>query len=103
MLNYKIIIKALGALLIIESFFLLLTFGVSLIYAEHDWSAFLISFAITLLVGIGLLLISRKAKKEIHKREGYIIVSLVWVVFSIFGALPFIISGEIPSITNAFF
>ena len=103
MLNYKIIIKVIGALLIIESFFLLLSFGVSLIYGESDWSALLISSGITLVFGSSLLLLTRKATKKIGKREGYIIVSLVWVVFSIFGAIPFVISGEIPSITNAFF
>ncbi len=103
MINYKVIIRALGALLLIEAFFLLLSFGVSMIYGESDWSAILISSGITLFIGAFLLLIARKAVKEVGRREAYIIVSLVWVVFSLFGALPFYLSTEIPSFTDAFF
>ena len=52
--------------------------------------------------GLGILL-GRKTEKRLGKREGYIIVALVWIVFSLFGMLPFYLSGAIPTITDAFF
>lgn len=65
--------------------------------------AFLKSGLITLGVGSFAYLISKGVQKDLGKREGYIIVSLVWVIFSIFGCLPYLFSGSIPSITDAFF
>ena len=102
-MNFKIIIRALGALLLIESFFILLSLGVSLIYGENDWKALLYSSLITISVGAVLLAFSHKAIRNVGKRESYIIVSLVWVIFSLFGSLPFFLGGEIPSFTDAFF
>jgi len=102
-MNFKIIIRALGALLLIESFFILLSLGVSLIYGESDWQSLLYSTLITLSVGAILLAFSHKAVRDVGKREAYIIVSFVWIVFSLFGALPFYLGGEIPSFTDAFF
>lgn len=103
MINKKVIIQILGFLLIIEAFFMFLSFGVSLIYREGDSSGLLYSTLITLAVGGGLFFLTRKSDPQILKREGYIIVSLVWLVFSFFGSLPFILSGSIPGFTNAFF
>jgi len=65
--------------------------------------AFLKSGLITFGVGAFSYLVSKGVTKDLGKREGYIIVSLVWVVFSIFGCLPYLFSGSIPSVTNAFF
>ncbi|WP_216616596.1 TrkH family potassium uptake protein [Marinifilum caeruleilacunae] len=92
-----------GKLLVGESFFLFLSLLVSLIYQENDSAAFLNAGLITFAVGTFSYLISKGVKKDLGKREGYIIVSLVWVVFSIFGCLPYLFSGAIPSVTDAFF
>ena len=102
-INSKIIIKVLGSLLFIESFFLFLSLVVSLIYEENDSFAFLISIGVTLFFGLISRILTRRTKKEIGKREGFIIVSSVWVIFSALGSLPFIISGYIPNVTDAFF
>lgn len=102
-MNLKIIIRVLGFLLFIEGIAMLLALLVSIIYNENDISAFIISAAINLAIGALIVLLTRKANKDIGKREGFIIVSLVWIVFSFFGSLPFIISGSIPNFTNAFF
>jgi len=102
-INIKIIIRMLGQLLIIESAFLLLSLVVSFIYREPDYLAFIISFFITFICGAGTVYFTRNVDRDFGKREGYIIVSLVWVVFSLFGSLPFILSGAIPGFTNAFF
>ena len=92
-----------GLLLLIEGFFLGISSLVSLYYGQYDFIALVVTTAICFSTGITLRLLTHKAEKNIGKREGYIIVSLVWVIFSLFGALPFIISGAIPSYTDAFF
>jgi len=99
----KIIFNTLGKLLIGESFFLFISFLVSLAYGESDRLAFIISVLITFAAGLISYLSSKGVKKDLGKREGYIIVSLVWIVFSFFGSLPYLISGAIPNITDAFF
>lgn len=103
MIRRKIIFNILGKLLVGESVFLFLSLLVSLFYQESDSLAFLYSGLITFAVGGFSYLSSKGVKKDMGKREGYIIVSLVWVVFSIFGCLPYLFSGAIPSVTDAFF
>lgn len=102
-MNYRLVIKVLGSLLIIEGFFLLISLIVSLFYGETDVYSFIVSTSITLLTGGVIALLTRKVSGDIGRREGYIIVSLVWIVFSFFGSLPFYIGGFIPSYTDAFF
>ena len=103
MINKKIIIQVMGLLLLIEGFFLGISSLVSLYYGEYDFLALILTSAICIFCGISFKLLTNKAEKNIGKRDGYIIVSLVWVIFSVFGALPFVISGAIPSYTDAFF
>lgn len=103
MLNFKIIFRLLGVLLVVEAFFMLVTGFIALGYAEYDAKFHFFSSLITAGVGAVFGLISRGANKKMTKREGYIIVSLVWVVFSFFGLLPFYLSKAIPSFTDSFF
>lgn len=103
MINFKVIFNILGLLLLIEGISMFLPFGVSVYFDEGDILALGITAIINIGVGALAYLLTRRSNKSIGKREGFIIVSLVWVVFSIFGALPFVISGYIPSYTNAFF
>ncbi|MDA3928651.1 MAG: TrkH family potassium uptake protein [Prolixibacteraceae bacterium] len=103
MLNIKIILRTLGFLLIGESLILLLALAVSFIYKDGDSIAFLESALITMTVGGLFIATTYKASKKIGKREGYIIVSIVWIFFSLFGSLPYLLSNSIPSFTNAFF
>jgi trk system potassium uptake protein len=102
-MNVRIIFRVLGLLLLIEGVAMLLALIVSVLYREYDQSAFLISSGINILLGIIILYLTRNARRDIGRREGYIIVSLVWIVFSFFGSLPYVISGAIPNFTNAFF
>lgn len=102
-MNFKIISRGLGALLLIETFFMLLSFLVSIIYGESDSVALIESAGITVGFGGIFLLFGRNAEKKIGRREAYFTVSIVWVIFSLFGSLPFVLSGEIPSFTDAFF
>ena len=87
----------------IEGVFMLFAVPFSLYYGEDDLYPIITSASITLLVGAIAFYFTRNSGKNIGKREGYIIVSLVWIVFSLFGSLPFLISNSIPSFTDAFF
>ena len=102
-MNIKIIIRVLGFLIFVEGVAMLFALAVSLIYGENDTNAFLISAGINLFVGGVIAWLTNGVNKDIGKREGFIIVALVWVVFSFFGSLPYILSGSIPNFTNAFF
>ncbi len=102
-MNFKIIIRVLGFLILVEGVAMLLALAVSLIYGETDSTAIAFSSGISILLGGVIALLTKKAKKDIGKREGFIIVALVWIVFSFFGTLPYVLSGSIPNFTNAFF
>lgn len=103
MINFKRIFQIISLLTLIESFFVAFCIPFSIIYGSDDWLALLITATITATVGFSGWLITRNAEKTIGKREGYIIVSSVWVVFSLFGCLPFLVHGSIPSLHDAFF
>lgn len=103
MINFKIIYKVLGSLLFIEAFMMLLSFGVSLYYKEDDILAFIVAITLTVLAAIGLKYKGNDAENSMGRRDAYLLVTLTWTVFSLFGALPFIVSGYITSYTDAFF
>lgn len=101
--NIRQVVKIIGALLLIEGFFMLVTAGVSYYYHEDDLNALLYSAAITGSVGLIGVGTARGSKRQLGTREGYLIVGTVWIFFSLFGMLPFLISGYIPSVADAFF
>jgi len=102
-MNKKIIFFVLGRLLFIEGVFMLISMLVAFIYGEKEYQAFLITALLSMLVGSISAYSVRKVERQLGKKEGYIIVSLVWVIFSLFGALPFVLSGAIPNYSDAFF
>ena len=101
--NRKLVFRTLGALLLIETLFMGLATLVSAIYEEPDTEAFVVSMLLTMIAGLLGLRIGRNAPNRTGEREGYLIVALVWLVFSIFGMLPYYLSGATNSITNAFY
>ena len=101
--NTRMVFRTMGALLLIEAVFMTLALGVSLWYSEADSHIFLLSTIVTLLSGIVGLLVGRRAESRMGEREGYVIVAMVWVVFSAFGLLPYYLSGQVPSFTDAWF
>ena len=103
MLNARTIIRILGLILVIEGFFIWLAIPVSLIFGEKDFPQFILSGAITLGVGAAAYLPVRKTNLEVSRRDGYVIVTGAWILFSLFGTLPFLLTGSIPSFTDAFF
>lgn len=102
-MNLKIMFRVLGLLLVVEGLSMLIALAVALIYNDGDVQAFMQSALICILPGLTAIALTRDTARNISKREGFIIVSLVWVVFSFFGSLPYVLSGAIPNFTNAFF
>lgn len=103
MINFRIIARVFSILLIFEGLLMLLSGGVSLIFQEHTARYFLYSAIITIVTGIIVFTPLRSADKVYGNREGYIIVSGVWVIFALFGTLPFLFSGTIKNFTDALF
>lgn len=81
---------------------MLFSIAVSLIYREGESLQFLLSGGITTFAGLLFFLITRKAHLEVTKRDGYLIVTAGWLTFSLFGTLPFILTGAIPNFTDTF-
>jgi len=102
-INLRLILKVLGVLILIESIFLLLMVFVPLYYGENDARYFLISSLISAIVGGVFFLLGKNAAPHMGKREGAIIVTMVWIIFALFGMLPYWLSGAIPAFTDAFF
>lgn len=103
MINSKIIFRIIGSLLFIETAMLALAALFPLFYGEDDLWAFLLTIVGTGVSGYVFRFLGRGAEKHASRKDGYIIVSIAWVVFSLFGMMPFYLSGYVPSIANAFF
>ena len=101
--SYRFIAHLTGLLLAFESMLLLACCCVSMIYGERDLMSFVISFAVCLSVSAILLIYGRRKKCAMSRNEGYIVVALSWVFFSVFGLVPYLWGGFIPNITDAFF
>ncbi len=102
--NWGIIAKVLGFLLIIEGVMMFTGIPFSIYYCGFECLSLLYSGLITIAAGGLMYLLNRKRNdSQLGKREGYLIVSLAWVIISIFGTLPFLISGSISNFTDAFF
>lgn len=102
MINRKMIFRILGILLFMEAAMFLVCASVSWYYREKEYIYFIYSILINVGVGGVLLLLGRNAPNMVTRRDGYCIVAFTWLLFTAFGMLPFYLSGEIPSITDAF-
>lgn len=103
-MNYGIVRFVIGRIMLLEAALLFPSLIVGFIYAEGART--LLSFVMTMsiLAAFGLLLSVRAPEKRaFYAREGLVIVALAWLVLSLFGSLPFVFSGSIPSFTDAFF
>lgn len=103
MVNYRIISKIIGSLLFIEAFFMALCLGISLYYYEDDVLAFSFSLLVTFGSAFLFLLAGRNAENTLSRHDAFVVVTAVWVIFSVFGMFPFLIHGCIPNITDAYF
>lgn len=103
MINLRLIYKILGSLLFLESLFMLLCLGIALIYGEDDALPFVISILTTQMAAYILKYMGRKADNNMSRKDSFLIITLSWTVFSLFGTLPFITGGYITNFTNAYF
>ena len=102
-MNYRMVVFVLGRIFLVEAAMMLLPMVCSAIYGEwYMLPTFLLPAVILLLLGLAASLRTPK-NTTIYARDGLAIVALVWVLMSAFGALPFVISGEIPAFADAFF
>ncbi len=103
MVNFGIVLKIIGQLLFLEGAMMLVCLVMALCYREDDVMAFAISMIFTVCAALVAKYFGRNAGNELNRREAYLVVALIWVVFCAFGMLPFLISGYIPSVTDAYF
>ena len=102
-INFKTIIRIIGILLLLETIMLLACSGISYYYNDEALLDFWKSAGITAGAGLLMAVAGKGGDKQLTRRDGYVLVSFAWVAFSLFGMLPFYISGYVPDITNAFF
>lgn len=102
-MNRRMVIYTIGQLIGVEAAVMMLPLCVSLIYGEGSWKAFLITIGIAIVLSALGLLLSRPKSHVIYAKEGFATVALAWIIMSGIGALPFVISGEIPNYIDAFF
>ncbi len=103
MVNFRIISKIIGSLLFIEAFFMAWCAVMSFYFNEDDQLAFLMSLLVTFGSGFLFLFLGRNAENSLSRRDAYLLVTAVWVIFSFFGIFPFLFHGSLTSLTDAFF
>jgi trk system potassium uptake protein TrkH len=102
-LNYKIIFHFFGLLLLFNGGFMMLATLISLIYSDGVTLNLFLAGLSTLLLGGIAMYGTKNHRKEMNKREGYIVVAFGWIVMSLTGTLPYLATEAIPSFTDAFF
>lgn len=101
-MNYRMIKYITGWLLIFEALFMAVPLVTALVYRESALWSFLSVMIGAALLG-GLMIIRKPSSTTLYAKEGFVIVSLSWIVLSLVGALPFVISGSIPNYIDALF
>ena len=101
-MNYSIVLYILGCVLKFESAFLVLPALVGLIYREHASVSYLAVAVLCLILGV-LLTHKKPRSTNLYTREGFVAVALSWIIMSIFGAIPFVLTGDIPFYVDALF
>ena len=102
MINWRQIFNVLGMLLFIEAGILLITMVVAIIYDE-DIMPYVYTTVLSVVLGLAGRIIGHGAGKRLGRRDGYIIVSLVWIIFTAIGTIPFIMTDSVPDFASAFF
>ena len=103
-MNKKIVLHSLAQIALLEAVLMLLPAAVALYYRETETvKVFLIVAATMALLQVPILLLTKTKNADMNFRDGVAIAAMGWIVISFFGALPFYISGEIPSFTDALF
>ena len=101
-MNYGVVAYIMGWILKAEAAFMILPFVVGLLYREYSTYSYLITAGICLVCGL-LLNIKKPKKGGLFLKEGFFVVALGWIIMSVFGAIPFVISGDIERFIDAVF
>ena len=103
-MNYKLLGKILGKIMIMEGLLMLAPLAVCWIYREPLTHALAFAIPIALLVLFGSLLqIPKPVRQALYQKEGFALTAMVWIVMTLFGAIPFVINGDIPNYVDACF
>ena len=102
-MNIKLLLRLLGAILLVEAAAMLPSLVIALGYGEGDAMSFVYTIGLLLLIGIPLRLFIKTEQTNLRAREGFLVVSMAWICLSVFGALPFVFSGVIPNFVDALF
>jgi len=102
-MNIRLILHLLSSILLVEGAAMAPSLALALIYGDGDAMAFVNSMVVTIGVALPFRLLAKPKERMLRAREGFLVVSLVWILMSISGALPFIFSGVIPNFIDAFF
>ncbi len=103
LINLPMLLRVSGWLMMIESLFMLIPMGTCLYFRESDWLPFALTAAGTGATGFVLSRHIRPSHYSMSKRDGFLLTAMVWVVFSIFGMLPFMFCKMSISLSDAFF
>lgn len=101
-MNYRMIVKIVGRVVGIEAILMLFPVIVAIIYHEST-IGFLVAIGVALAVLSVSMLLSKKCNRRFYSKEGFVSVALSWVAISIIGAIPFVVSGQIPNFADALF
>ncbi len=103
-INFPIILRMLGWLVMIEALFMCLPLAIAVAYGETStWLSFALSVGITVTAGAAMTFGIKPSSKNMRKREGLILTAIIWVVFSVFGMLPFLFTGTLNNVSDGFF
>ena len=102
-MNKRLVLRLLGAILLIEALAMAPSLAISFLYGDGDALALLSSMALLAALGFPAWRFAHPREQNLRAREGFLVVALSWVLLSAFGALPFVISGLIPNYIDAFF
>ena len=101
-MNFRLIFNTMGYILWVEAGFLMLPPVVAMVYGENCWLAFLLTATLCGIVGTLLHLVKPK-KQQMHSRDGFMAVALSWILLSLFGAIPYMLTGVLDSYVDAVF
>ena len=103
MINFRILYRTIGTLLFIEAVMMFVCFIMAMAYGEDDRIAMGVSFVVVSVIAIAMRIHGRHSGSSLNRRESFLIVATTWIVFSLLGMLPLLLSGYVTSVTDAFF
>lgn len=102
-MNRRLVLRLLGAILLIEALAMAPSLVIALIYGDGDAAALAVTMAILCALGLPAWRFAHPREQNLRAREGFLVVALSWVLLSAFGALPFVLTGVLPHWADAFF